>query len=122
MLSRDVLDQPSARQTFSDRRPQVESIRQRFLDRLPDRYTQITKFCHALDDGTGGAEAINGIAERAHKIAGVADTLGYPELGARAAAVDASLTDLRRMVDWENVRLAVYTLIDEIGQTIRQSA
>lgn len=125
MLSRSPLEQSlvpePARQGFVDMQRRVEDIRRRFLDRLPDRYYQITTLCRALDSGQGGAEAIDGIAERAHKIAGVADTLGYPELGARSAVADRSLSEMRTARDWENARPAVRALVDEIARTIRQS-
>jgi len=55
MLSRSPLEQSlvpePARQGFVDMQRRVEDIRRRFLDRLPDRYYQITTLCRALDRG-----------------------------------------------------------------------
>jgi HPt (histidine-containing phosphotransfer) domain-containing protein len=69
----------------------VDGIRGRFLSRLGDQAAELArqlsavKACKCEEDSLHESQAI------AHKIAGLAQTLGYPKLGIMAAKVDANL-------------------------------
>lgn len=69
----------------------VDGIRGRFLARLGDQTVEMAKQLRAVEEQRSEADSLHEIQAIAHKIAGLAQTLGYPNLGGMAAKVDASL-------------------------------
>jgi HPt (histidine-containing phosphotransfer) domain-containing protein len=60
--------------------------------------------------------ALTEIAQIAHKIAGVAGTLGYPEIGDTARSVEqqlkADLATDNALRNWDNIAEEIETLLD----------
>lgn len=84
-------------QTQSPYRKQLEDglgpIRARFRAMLSDHRTCLAALCvEAEAEATASEPALRGIAERAHRIAGVAPTLGFDRIGESAAALDALIS------------------------------
>lgn len=87
--SRDGLFQPTATQEPAPS-TRLEMVRHRFLEKLPDRRREILDCARHIDQFGLGTDATAGISHHAHKIAGVAATLGFPTLSDAAMVVDAS--------------------------------
>ncbi|SHG79667.1 Hpt domain-containing protein [Marivita hallyeonensis] len=92
----------------------LASIRKDFLDRLVERRARIAALVNDIDQTAPTPEAAEGIRHNAHKIAGVAATLGFPRLGELAAALDASLVAHADQIDWEPTRDLTNELLAEI--------
>lgn len=97
-----------------DIRPQLARIRIGFLVRLEDRCSEIDRLTRTIDANGLQPHLVQGLAEHAHKIAGVAPTLGFVQLGALAAEIDAAMSQLASHRDWIAVRALVETLLEEI--------
>lgn len=63
-------------------------VRARFLGELEGRAARVYALRAALDAPATADEALVEIGRIAHKIAGTAATLGFPDLGTAAAAID----------------------------------
>ncbi|MEB8386964.1 Hpt domain-containing protein [Rhodobacteraceae bacterium KMM 6894] len=63
-------------------------VRLRFIDELQVRRSRLIELRSQLDDQSQCSEAMKEIGHINHKIAGTAETLGFPSLGASAAAID----------------------------------
>lgn len=72
-------------------------VRARFVDELQGRRARIGMLRADLDHAAQPMGALTGIRQIAHKIAGTAATLGFPDLGALAAEIDDTV--LRLSVD-----------------------
>lgn len=70
----------------------LRRVRARFVDELKNRHSRLTNLRADLDPDLSNDEvckaAMTEIGQIAHKIAGTAATLGFPELGAQASAID----------------------------------
>ena len=102
---------------FSSRETEPASrlgkVRHRFLAQLPQRGREISDWAEEIHQCGLKTNAVAGITNHAHRIAGVAATLGFPALGSAAMAVD-SCTSNRATRDTllENVDV----LLDEIDR------
>ena len=101
-----------------DIRPQLARIRIGFLVRLEDRCAEMDRLANVIDAHGLQPHLIEGLAEHAHKIAGVASTLGFLRMGALAGKTDAAIAELRSHGDWVAMRALVETLLDEVEHVL----
>ncbi|SHI34559.1 Hpt domain-containing protein [Wenxinia saemankumensis] len=103
-----------ARASFSDR---LEPIRQRFLDDLPQRRDGLL----AAIAGQGGEAADLRSAERiAHRISGVAGSLGLAELGRLASDVEVEIAAAIARPEDSAATDAAGTVIGRLAEAIGQ--
>lgn len=74
----------------------LADAREQFTRRLVPQIVEIERLQAALDEPGQLAGAIGRLAAIIHKISGVAATVGFPDLGAQAAALDLQLQRLLR--------------------------
>ncbi|WP_152453136.1 Hpt domain-containing protein [Roseivivax sp. THAF197b] len=103
----------------------MQIIKQRFIDGLEERLAELEGLFELLDDGENAARVWAEIRLRVHRIAGVAGSLGFAALGARAAqidnGIDAMLT-LEPPYDDRNLRSAMDSLLDDIDEILETEA
>lgn len=63
-------------------------VRARFVEELQERFRRVQELRLHLEQHPSSTEPLTGIGQIAHKIAGTAATLGFPELGSISAQVD----------------------------------
>ena len=93
--------------------------RARFCDRVMQRAMALEMFRIDFNNGRSPQEALVGIIELAHKIAGVAETIGFPEAGQLAAALERITSDFAEGQApleevWLSVEPQLVALIDEL--------
>lgn len=110
------------RQGLADIRPQLARIRVGFLVRLEDRCAEMDRLATAIDLHGFQPHLIERLAEHAHKIAGVALTLGFLRLGALAGKTDAAIAELRSHGDWMAMRALMEDFLDEIEHVLETQA
>ncbi|MEO8242461.1 MAG: Hpt domain-containing protein [bacterium] len=90
------MDTDFRRQAQQDMAKQLDAsllpIRQAFLSTLIQRVIRFEALKQDLEAGQDMATALSGVANLAHKMAGVAETLGFGEIGIFAAEVDRAIT------------------------------
>jgi len=85
--------QPEA--TVSDAfQNKVSVVRNRFAHSLPKQINFLDERFEKILNGTGGVTHLADIRGAAHKIRGVAPTLGFSDLGTQAAVVEDNIRDL----------------------------
>ena len=94
-------------------------VRARFRDLILQRMMTFEAFRIDFNAGNDPQSALSGIVALAHKIAGVAETLGFPEAGRLAAALEQHSRDgLARQVPlkdlWRSVEPQLIALLDEM--------
>lgn len=62
-----------------------------FLDRLPEKITEITDALHLFQQDRGRRDALNNLHRHLHTMAGSAGTFGFAELGIQARAFESRL-------------------------------
>lgn len=67
-------------------------IRRRFLDAVESHIFELALLRHAAEEPAGRQQALTGIMMIAHRVAGVAATLGFRSLGEAAADLDQRLS------------------------------
>lgn len=72
----------------------LDAIRARFLGVLNERLDRMEMHGMDLGDPATRLPALQAIGADAHKLAGTAATLGYPELGAMARSVDVTILEI----------------------------
>lgn len=102
----------------SDLRPQLAVIRNRFLENLAERCLEIETIVQQIEAGGVRLELVQEIAARAHKIAGVAPTLGFTRLGALSTEVEAQLASLPFKDMWPNARDLLEIYLTEIEHVL----
>jgi HPt (histidine-containing phosphotransfer) domain-containing protein len=115
-------DQAKYTAPSADIRPQLARIRIGFLVRLEDRCAEIDRLVNTIDGSGLQPHLIDGLAEHAHKIAGVAATLGFGRLGSLAGQADMAIAALQSQNDWIAARALVETLLDEIEDVLEAQA
>ncbi|WP_170766525.1 Hpt domain-containing protein [Ruegeria lacuscaerulensis] len=80
---------PTTTQTY-ERRLQI--LRQRFIDGLPSRILLLEQ--QAIEFRANGidSDALAAIKHECHKLAGVAASFGFPDIGARAGEIDTAIS------------------------------
>lgn len=101
---------------------QLSKIRQSFVSRLVDRCLEIEALALNIDQTGVQPQLVEGIAQRAHKIAGVASTLGFAALGKLAERTDAAMTRVRTQDDWHASRALLEDLLNEIENILDSQA
>lgn len=85
-----------AQRTAEDRgTDRFAGIRQKFRDSIDDRIVLLETARQRMAAGQDASLALQTMAEEAHRISGVADTLGFSRLGAAAARFEAESLALR---------------------------
>lgn len=69
----------------------MDRIRTRFIDELRARRARLIDLRTDLGTASQANNALKEIGQISHKIAGTAKTLGFPELGAIAGAIDDAI-------------------------------
>ncbi len=77
----------------------LAKIRTRFLDRLREQSAELRQLLEQAESGAGRRDSIKAFGAIAHKIAGLAKSVGFAELG--QAALEADQTIIRWLGDEE---------------------
>lgn len=101
---------------------QVAQIRHRFLERLTDRCLDMEMLANSIDRTGVDIATVMAIRQHAHKIAGVAATLGFDRLGALAAETDACMARIDGQTDWTAARPLLESLLLEIESVLETHA
>jgi HPt (histidine-containing phosphotransfer) domain-containing protein len=93
--------------------------RARFCGMILQRIMTFESFRIEINTGDNPQKALTGIIELSHKIAGVAETLGFPDIGRLASAVEQmSSNGLERKVPveelWHRVEPELVALMDQM--------
>lgn len=99
--------------------PGLAAIQARFLELICDRVLVFETLKKGLEANRKPALALTGIAELAHKIAGVAATLGFPHAGELAADVERAVRDgaaagMPALQTWKRVAPTLELFLDEL--------
>lgn len=93
-----------------------------FVNLTTDRILRIEALTVAINKGEDPAPALTEIAQIAHKIAGVAGTLGYPQIGDMARSVEQRLkADLAAgapLRNWDSLAPEIETLLDAMEELV----
>ncbi|MFD1194187.1 Hpt domain-containing protein [Seohaeicola saemankumensis] len=93
-----------------------------FINLTTDRILQIEALTVAIGKGEEPGPAVTEIAQIAHKIAGVAGTLGYPEVGDMARSIEQRLkADIGAgapLQNWDTIGPAIEDLLDAMEDLI----
>ncbi|OZB19868.1 MAG: hypothetical protein B7X55_02210 [Rhodobacterales bacterium 34-62-10] len=96
----------------------LQAAHQVFINLTTDRILRIEVLTQAIHKGEDAASALIEIAQIAHKIAGVAGTLGYPEIGDNARALEQKLkADIAAgdpLRHWTTIAPEIETLLDDL--------
>ncbi|MFU8882734.1 MAG: Hpt domain-containing protein [Rhodobacterales bacterium] len=96
----------------------LRAAHQVFVNLTTDRILRIELLTQAIHKGQDVVPALTEIAQIAHKIAGVAGTLGYPEIGDKARSVEQQLkADLATddaMRNWDSIAEEIEVLLDAL--------
>jgi HPt (histidine-containing phosphotransfer) domain-containing protein len=100
----------------------LRAAHQVFISLTMDRILRIEALTQAVHKGQDPAPALTEIAQIAHKIAGVAGTLGYPAIGDDARALEQRLkADLAAgapLRNWDSVAPAIEALLDAMEELV----
>lgn len=99
--------------------PALAAVQARFRDRIVERVLEFEGLMQDVEAGRSPALALVSIADLAHKIVGVAATLGYPRAGDLAAEVEqrirqGSFAGAAPQVTWRAVQPGLEALLDEL--------
>lgn len=113
----------NAARKLPDGLPEVlKAAHQVFITLTTDRILRIEALTQAVHKGQDPGPALTEIAQIAHKIAGVAGTLGYPAIGDGARAIEQKLkTDLAAgdpLRNWDSIAPEIETLLDALEELV----
>jgi HPt (histidine-containing phosphotransfer) domain-containing protein len=96
----------------------LQAAHQVFINLTTDRILRIEVLTQAVHKGEDAVSALTEIAQIAHKIAGVAGTLGYPQIGDSARAVEQKLkADIAAgdpLRNWDSTSTEIEDLLDAL--------
>jgi HPt (histidine-containing phosphotransfer) domain-containing protein len=96
----------------------LQAAHQVFINLTTDRILRIEVLAQAVHKGDDAVSALTEIAQIAHKIAGVAGTLGYPEVGDNARALEhklkADLASGDPLGHWTSTAPDIEALLDDL--------
>lgn len=106
-------------EAYKDISPALVGIRKRFCDMAVDRILAFESMKMAIEANRQPEHALDEIANLAHKITGVAATLGYPQAGQLAAEVEQTVragtsSGTSAHQTWTNVEPILEALLDEL--------
>jgi hypothetical protein len=104
-------------QTIPKVAPALLPVRARFVDLLLPRVMELERLRCRVNAGQEVVPAILAIGGLAHKIAGVAGTLGFARVGHLALQVDARISEARKMQEpvalfWDATEPVLEALMD----------
>jgi HPt (histidine-containing phosphotransfer) domain-containing protein len=96
----------------------LHAAHQVFIDLTTDRILRIEVLAQAVRRGDDAPSALTEIAQIAHKIGGVAGTLGYPEVGDAARALEqrlkADIASGDPLRHWTSTAAQIAALLDDM--------
>jgi HPt (histidine-containing phosphotransfer) domain-containing protein len=96
----------------------LQAAHQVFINLTTDRILRIEVLAQAVHKGDDAVSALTEIAQIAHKIAGVAGTLGYPAVGETARALEhklkANLASGDPLRHWTTTASEIEMLLDDL--------
>ncbi|OSQ46598.1 Hpt domain-containing protein [Marivita geojedonensis] len=98
----------------------IAVIRENFLERLVVRSFELEDIVNDIEDSGLTPEAVAQLGHHAHKIAGVAATLGFPRLGSLAAQTDAAIVEGGSRLDWTSTHALVTELLTEMNSVLEE--
>lgn len=90
----------------------LDAVRARFLDRLGDRCLEIEALMLTIDERGQDQALLQEISSHVHKIAGIAPTLGFTNLGKAALEMEMRLSQDVTFFDWQACRQQIEDLLD----------
>ena len=100
----------------------LKAAHQVFITLTTDRILRIEALTQAVHKGQEPAPALTEIAQIAHKIAGVAGTLGYPDIGDSARSIEQKLkSDLAAgapLRNWDSIAPKIEDLLDALEELL----
>jgi len=103
--------------TTARARGSFDRIREKFRATIDDRIALLEVARRELGPTQRGLQALRAIAEEAHRICGVAETLGFVQIGATAARVESEARVLLRpdaRTQQQDIRARVDPLIEQL--------
>ncbi len=100
-------------------------IKNRFFASLDERLAEIETLFHLIGECDDPSVVFKEIGLRAHRISGVAATLGYERLGQAAALVDQSVLDIIAGPGNESLQStfdAIEALLDELDRIMESGS
>jgi HPt (histidine-containing phosphotransfer) domain-containing protein len=101
----------------------LAAVRARFRDLIVQRVLEFERLKKLIEAAPGNAPALREVAALAHKISGVAATLGFAQAGDLAAALDTAI--MRRQAAgvaaaaiWQDAAPMLETLLDALEEAI----
>ena len=103
--------------------PTLVGVQTRFREMIVDRILVFEAMKRAIETNHQPAQALDKIGDLAHKIAGVAATLGYPYAGQLAAGVEQAVRDgdaARKPTQetWGHLQPNLEALLDELERLL----
>lgn len=100
----------------------LQAAHQVFITLTTERILRIEALTQAVHKGQDAGPALTEVAQIAHKIAGVAGTLGYPEIGDSARSIEQKLkTDIAAgdpLRNWDRISPEIETLLDALEELL----
>ncbi|MCD1625751.1 MAG: Hpt domain-containing protein [Paracoccaceae bacterium] len=100
----------------------LHAAHQVFVNLTTDRILRIEALKEAVHKGEEPVPSLTEIAQISHKIAGVAGTLGYPDIGDRARSVEQRLkSDLgtdEPLRSWSTIAPDIEALLDALEELL----
>ncbi len=103
----------------------MQIIRQRFIDGLEERLAELESLFDLLNGADSRDRVWSEIRIRVHRIAGVAGSLGFAALGARAAHIDTAIDSMLELPAPHDDRAlceALDSLLDDIDVILEGEA
>ncbi|MDF1716278.1 MAG: Hpt domain-containing protein [Antarcticimicrobium sp.] len=96
-------------------------VRERFVSSLSDRVDDFYDLLGDLQEEQDWLDACADLRARAHKLHGICGSVGFPEIGEKAASLEAKIDSLGSELqreDIDDVRCFLNSLLDEMEQNL----
>ncbi|MCA0928063.1 Hpt domain-containing protein [Ruegeria profundi] len=70
----------------------LQMLRQKFIEGLHTRILTLEQYAIEFRAGENNHEVLDAIRHECHKLAGVAASFGFPDIGSRASEIDTAIT------------------------------
>jgi HPt (histidine-containing phosphotransfer) domain-containing protein len=100
----------------------LHAAHQVFVNLTTDRILRIEALKESVHKGEEPVPALTEIAQISHKIAGVAGTLGYPDIGDSARSVEqrlkSDLATIEPLRNWSTIAPDIEALLDALEELV----
>jgi HPt (histidine-containing phosphotransfer) domain-containing protein len=100
-------------------------IRGKFIQSIPGRLAEIRSCFDDIENGRNALAGLHGIEAELHKIAGIAGSVGFPELGKSCGQTEADIAQFRKCdanaADVDTIVGDILTLTSELSQIVEDA-